>query len=99
MRDIHDVHARTRPILIESSYEAIELLRSRTDTHEQWNFDEDKYDACDPETVSLAVSALYRHMIEKMMRREAWKIFAIPRAMQTIVRLPYRGEKVSTKDG
>jgi len=25
----------------------------------------------------------YRQIMEKMMRREAWKILAIPRAMQT----------------
>jgi hypothetical protein len=42
-----------------------------------------------PVTLQLSVNVFRcgkdKQIMEKMMRREAWKMFAIPRAMQTIV--------------
>jgi hypothetical protein len=38
-------------------------------------------------------------MMEKMMRREAWKILAIPSAMQTMVELAGKTIVFSTEDG
>ena len=94
LEQIPNVHACSWPIFIESSDEGIEFFGGRTDSHKEGDFHEDKDHSGDPSNVSKRVQNglekardTDRQMMEKIMSRDAWNIFAIPSAMQTKVNI------------